>query len=91
MELDKIKIANIIADAMVEKIKEKNLMKEFAETIGDDFDGFGKLVITVFAMKIAPNLIALAEQEESEDFDDEDIEMIKTFKSIFNMKGEQND
>jgi hypothetical protein len=88
MQLDKIKIANTIADAMIDKINSENLMKEFLEQFNDDFDGFSKTIISVFAMKLMPQLIKIAENED-DDFDEEDKEMIETMKSILNIKGDK--
>lgn len=91
MEFNKIKIATILADAMVDKLKEEKLIEEFAENWSDDLESFGKSLMTIFGMKIIPEMITFVEDECSEDFDEEDKEMLETFKRLFNIKENKND
>lgn len=86
-DINKIKLATILSQAMIQKIKDENLIEDIVE-YSDDLEGFFKTVFGIFGIALIPLTMDFATKN-TDDMDEEEIEELNKYKEIFNiLKGE---
>lgn len=86
-DINKIKLATILSQAMIQKIKDENLIEDIIE-YGDDLDGFFKTVAGIFGIALLPLTMDFATKN-IDNMDEEEVEELNKYKEIFKIfKGE---
>ena len=90
-KFNQITIASQLADAMIEEIKSKELIKPIAE-MGDDTKDFFDSIVGIFGLKLCTLLLEYAkndlELQKEMEADEETLEEFETLKKLFNSEGE---
>lgn len=85
-ETNKLKLAGVLANAMIREIKDKNLIKDVA-LLGDGVKEFLTIVTSLFSVKLTPLLLEFFETDEIQEMlDDEDKEQLELFKTLLGGK-----
>lgn len=86
-DINKIKLATILSQAMIQKIKDENLVGDIIE-YGDDLEGFFKTVAGIFGITFIPLVMDFVTKN-TENMDEEEKEELNKYEEIFKIfKGE---
>lgn len=82
--MDKLKLANILAEAMVQEVKEREIIKDVINC-SDDLDGLMKGVTSLFGLMLCPLVIEWLENDEDvkKYITGKEQESINVYKGIF--------
>lgn len=90
-QFESIIIATELSDAMIEKIKEKNLIERIA-LLGENLKEFHDTIIGLFSLKYCSLLLEYAQTNEKLkkeiETNEDDLEDFKMLKKLFNIEGE---
>lgn len=82
--MKELELATILADAMINEIREKDLYEALAE-VGDKFQEFSNQVISIFGLKVMSCLLKYVEEDLDNEMTNEEKAKLKVFKNIFNV------
>ena len=82
-ELKLLQLASVLADAMVDKLKQDKSLMETLLDNADSLDNVMKTTTEIFGLKMMPTLYDYAQKELSEEMDEEDRAYLESFKEMY--------